>query len=167
MEIRNIDQNVLELGGVLVRKYLRLHIATVIFIMLLGCSKTELPPGPRGDGFILGDRDKQAQVIRVLEDRSIPYKINSRGFVIYMLENEAEVLGIIREIEFSGRLNPNHFESEILFSKEIKSIYVKEFKKSSIPYHIDVMAGDEYIYWSQIYGPKVDRIRQKINLESR
>ncbi len=64
-------------------------------------------------------------------------------------------------------MDPNHFESEILLSEEIERLYIDEFRRCSIPHRLDTYGGENYISWSQVYGPKVDCIRQKVNLDFR
>lgn len=133
---------------------------------MCSCSKEGLPAGTRGGGFNLADKNKHDQVINILKGRKIPYEINSRGMTIYMLDNQAEVLGIIREVQYGGELDSNYFESETLQSEELKAMYLEEFRQASIPYQLDSFDGKEHIFWSQIYGPQVDEIRQKINKEA-
>ena len=133
---------------------------------MFACSKDGLPAGTRGGGFSMADKNKHDQVINALKERKIPYEVNSRGMTIYMLDNQAEVLGIIRDVQFEGELDPNYFESEILQTKELKEMYIEEFRHASIPYQLDSFDGNEHIFWSQTHGPKVDQIRQKINKEA-
>lgn len=135
-------------------------------LFLFACSKDGLPSGARGGGFNLADKNKHDQVINVLKERKIPYEVNSRGMTIYMLDNQAEVLGIIREVQYEGELDPNYFESEILQTEDLKEMYLEEFQQASIPYQLDSFDGKDHIFWSQTYGPKVDKIRQKINKEA-
>ena len=137
-----------------------------ISLVLLACSAKEdgLPEtGARGGGFGLVQDQTYEQIIERFKEKDIPYEVNSRGFTIYMLKDQAEVLGIIRDVQNGGVLKPNSLESEILHTKSIKALYIKMFEEAGIPYFIDTTFGYERIVWRQLYGPEVDRIRQWIN----
>lgn len=137
----------------------------MISIIASACSKNNLPPGERAGGFRLADPEKHSKVLKALQSENIPFEINDRGMAVYMLENQAKVLGVIRDIQHDGVIDPNYFESQALLNQEIKTIYINEFKEAKIPFRLDFFNEDEYIFWSQTYGTQVDSIQQKINLE--
>ncbi len=84
-----------------------------------------------------------------------------------MLEDQAEVLSIIRKVQYDGNLDEKIFESAIVQGQEFKERYIDEFESASIPFFFDTVNGLEHIFWSQIHGPIVDKIRQKINIQIR
>ena len=107
------------------------------------------------------------RAIELLRDKNIPYEINSKGFIVYLLRNQAEVLGIIRDVKYNGVLSDNIFESEIMRSDNQKNKYISAFTENNIPYMLEPLFGELYLHWPQTYGPEVDIIVQKINIELR
>lgn len=138
-----------------------------LFLFLVGCSSEGLPPGDRAGGIKFSKESEREKVISMFEEKEIPYEFDDRGFVNYLLKDQAQVLGIVRNVKYGERLSPTYFESEILPNEDIKKLYIEEFKKASIPYQLDTHSGDQHIFWRQTYGPQVDLIRQKINMEVR
>ena len=124
-----------------------------------------LPSGPRAEGFQLSDKSKNAEVLKIMKERGIPYTINSRGLTIYMLNDFAKVEGIIRDVRFDGKLSNSVIESEAIFHKDVKKKLISSLKKAGVPYSLGKNNGVEFVYWMQVYGPKVDIIRQKIKID--
>lgn len=68
----------------------------------------------------------------------------------YLLENEAEVLGIKRKIEYGESLDENQWEAMILATDIAREKYEEAFKENGIPYFVLERAEVVQINWSQI-----------------
>jgi len=137
-----------------------IYLSVVLF--LFGCSDAELPAGKRGEAFQLADTNKQKQVLVVMEDRKIPFKLDEHGFVVYLLRDQADVHGILRKVEYGDNLNHNTWESAVLVDQLTREKYEAAFQAAGIPYDISEQKGVVQINWSQTYGPQVDILRQKL-----
>ena len=135
--------------------------------VLSGCSNDSLPPGDRAGGVMFSDSVLREKMLSAFEENNIPVEIDQRGFVNFLLKDQSKVLGIIRDIKFGGDLNSNYYESVVVHSEKVKNKYVFEFEKQKIPFDIIKYDGEDQISWSQKYGPEVDKIQQKINMEFR
>ena len=148
---------------------LNLIRSSILFLSLSlsACSDDLLPPGDRGGEIMLENEHKNMLLINRLEGEDIPYELSSQGWIKYMLADQAKVMGIIRSINYAEGLRDDVFESEIINDNEMKSEYISEFVRSGIQYHLGSHLGNEYIFWKQTDGPKVDVIRQRINVSLR
>ena len=132
---------------------------------MFGCADSELPAGKLGGGFKLTDLEKHKEAIAALEEREIPYELDERGMALYMLRNQADVHGILRKIHHGEELKGNVWESAVLVDELTREKYEDAFSHAEIPYSISEHEGVTLIEWSQIYGPRVDVIRQKLDGE--
>lgn len=141
---------------------------TLILSIFSGCSNDNqqggLPPGSHFAGsFKLADPKKHSYALELIRDKGIPVEIDEKGSIAYSVENQAVVLGIRRIALYGDSLDPSVFESELLGSDDArKKFYEKTFKENNIPYRLSSINGQLHIVWSQIYGPDVDLIKQKI-----
>lgn len=143
------------------------HIALILVLLLLGsCSKeSELPAGLRAGGFKLADTSQQEIVLEQMTELSIPFKVNERGFVIYMEKDVAQVRGLMRKAQYGGELTHKITESTSFIDSKHRELLILKFEKQGIPYNLDSYNGYEHITWSQLYGPKVDLIIQEVGFE--
>lgn len=143
---------------------------TAIFL-LFGCSGPELeseidlPPGIRGNQFKVYSKKEEKEILSELEARGIPFDVDESGYVHYLMQNHAEVLGIKREASFGPGIDPGFRDSIPLLSDTVKNKYTSELTTQNIPFDIRSKDGVEFLYWSHRYSREVDLIRQKINLE--
>lgn len=140
----------------------------LLLVFLLSCSRDpELPAGDRADGIKLADSVENDKALAIFQSQKIPFEIDRFGFINYMLKDQAKVLGIIREVRYGQKLNPKHYESIVIHTDQEKERYIAEFKQNNIPYNVEYSQGLVHLYWSQVYGPEVDQIQQKVNMELR
>ena len=139
----------------------------LLLSLMVGCSGEKLPAGDRAGGVKFSNPTEREKILVEFRNEKIPFEIDERGFVNFMLRDQARVLGIIRTAKFGKKLNPNYFESLIVHSIEAKNKYITELNINSIPYRIDSYEGSTHIFWEQTYGPQVDQIQQKVNTELR
>ena len=132
---------------------------------LVSCSNNELPAGHHADGFSLANLDHQKQVLETMEAQNIPYIINDRGFIVYLLKNQAQVHKIKRQVQHGKSLHTEIWESHILANDYVRNKYAAAFKENSIPFHITNKNGITQINWSQIHADKVDMLRQQLDIE--
>lgn len=118
-----------------------------------------------GEPFKLSDQKSQNAVINELKKEGIPFQVDDRGFVNYLLTDQAKVDGIQRTILYGPSLDQNHFESIVLVNDYERKKYEKGFSESGIPYSIVTYQGQALIEYSQSYGPKVDLIKQQLDIE--
>ena len=131
----------------------------------MGCTEPDGIVGARAGGFKNADGDKKAKIVSLMEKKGIQYIVDIDGYIIYLLKNQAEVLGIERSVTDGKILDPNVIESEVLIIVGAREKYESEFSKRNIPYKIAEYYGMEHISWSQQYAMEVDLIRQKVNIE--
>lgn len=144
---------------------MKIILVIIIIISSIGCSSEKLPAGVRADGFKFADSGQQSAFIDLMKEENIPFEINKNGFVIYLLKNEATVFRMLRKIQYGENLNPDIWESAILANTEIRDNYVKAFSENGIRYYIKEDNGVIQIKWSQTDGPKVDVLRQQLDLK--
>jgi hypothetical protein len=140
----------------------------IIVIGLLSCSgvDSDLPAGIRGESFRISDQQEQTEVLDEMSDQKIPYKVDTKGFVHYLLKDQAEVFGIQRRVRYGETLDPNLTESTILPNKDVMSMYTEALLESRIPYKTHIRDDGWYeISWSQADGPRVDQIREDAEFE--
>ncbi len=135
-------------------------------LLLVSCSKEQkLPAGLRAGGFNLADAKKQEMVLNRMAENSIPYKVDERGFVIYMEKDTAKVLGFMREALYGPALTNRVIESTVVIDKTHRELLISRFERQEIPYKLESHYGTENITWLQLYGPKVDVIIQEVEFE--
>ena len=138
----------------------------LVVVLLVSCSKEqELPAGLRAGGFKLADAKKQEMVLNRMAANSIPYKVDERGFVIYMEKDTAKVLGFKREAHYGPALTNRVIESTAVIDKTHRELLVARLERQEIPYKLESHNGTENITWLQLYGPKVDVIIQEVEFE--
>lgn len=142
--------------------------ATLFLVaIILGCAPDgDTPAGCRGEPFILNDPQKQAKILKQLDEDGVPYWQDNEEYIHYLLNDHAKVLGMRREVEYGKELKPEVYESRILFSDLQREEYERRFIEKGIPYKIGQHAGKDFIEWGQVYGPQVDKIIQNIAFES-
>jgi hypothetical protein len=136
-----------------------------IVLVLGGCTKAELPAGKRAGGFQIVDRKMQEAVIAEMRKRDIPLLIDERGFVNFLLEDQAEVEGIMRSIQHGPNLDPGYFETIVLVNDYVRSRYEERFHEESIPFTISTHENYYLLEYSQTYGPQVDLLAQELEIE--
>lgn len=150
------------------------YLIFLVYLLLfsVGCKEKEsdLTSGLSAYGFKMANLSERSDVLKKMEEESIPYKINERGFITYRLINQAAVLGIVRDVAHKGKIDRNYLESIDIANDEIMDRYIYEFNVNNIPYStnedfVNLNTSARMIFWSQSYGKKVDLIRQKINLQ--
>lgn len=129
---------------------------------MFSCSDTDFPPGRRGQPIDLGDISQNKKLYSELEKRNIPFILDEKGFVHYLMDNQAEVFGIVRRIKYGEVLKKEVFETQVIPNDKILRLYEGQFRKAGINYKIITRNGWKEISWSQIDGEKVDLIRENI-----
>jgi len=141
------------------------YLYSLLALCLFGCTDNELPAGARAGGFKLADANQQNEVLAVMNDADIPFIIDKRGFVVYLLRDQSAVHGILRTVQHGENLDPTYWESAVLVDQLTRDKYEAAFRDAEIPYDITENEGVIQINWSQTYGPQVDVIRQKLDEE--
>lgn len=144
---------------------LRLVSALLCLLLIAACAETELPAGKRGRIFKLADEERQAFAIARLEERNIPYVVDSEGFIQTIMADQAKVDGIRREATYGSELNSSVWESEIIANADMRHHYESAFSEASIQYTIRSDEGIESIEWNQLDGPKLDAILHSVDEE--
>ena len=143
-------------------------VLSIVFIALClsACheqEKDDLPAGYRGQAFNFGDKNLQNTIINQMYKNGIPYFVDERGFVQYLLEDQAEVQSIIRTVRYGDNLSYWVEEIKIIGDKTTVQRYTEALDDSQIPYRIRETEGDIVIVWAQVYGPAVDIIFENID----
>jgi hypothetical protein len=142
----------------------------LLMFLLSACSgpDTELPPGYRIFSIpIFLESDVNNKIKERLEERDIPFEVSEQGHIHYSAINQAEVLGIIRDIRFNGEIRSDYFEMMVVSSKISRDLFAAAFDEEGILYRVeasDISEGYFVFYWNQTYGAKVDVIRQRVNM---
>jgi hypothetical protein len=144
-------------------KIVKLFCLALFCSVALGCSNDELPAGNIAEGFLLADPDQHKAVLNIMRDKGIPYEENDRGYIVYLLKDQAKVHGIERIVLYGRDLNETIFETASLVNDDTRQKYEAAFREKNIPYRISSDNGITHIIWSQKYGPRVDVIRQKVD----
>lgn len=153
-------------------------IASLIFIVLVtGCSpdyEIELPAGSYEYIYQFRDPSKQENFIQELEQRNLPHVVDDHGFVMHMLIDHAEVLGIYRSIKHGGKNQSDEtdFSESLSFSshpesQEKKLRFLAELNSRGIHYRRSGNRDSSYVYWRTKDGPQVDQIRQDVECSLR
>ena len=143
----------------------RLLIIFILFALIACSGDNGLGAGYRAGGFSVANSDHQKEIVRRLKKADVPFEINDGGMINYLLIDQAKVLGIVRKVQYEGKLSDNVLESTILLNDDVKAMYEKAFNQENIPYTLDYVNDINHISWSQKYGSQVDLIRQNINLQ--
>ena len=143
------------------------NVAYIFLILgILSCTKEQgLPAGLRAGGFKLADEFKQEQILNEMNEMSIPFEIDERGFVRYMQNDVAEVRKIIRGIHYEGKDSQFNLESEIAQNEAQLALYEEKFKEKGIPYDVEPQESRFSIVWRVAYADKVDQIVEDIGFE--
>jgi hypothetical protein len=131
--------------------------------VLAACSTADLPAGKRGAPFLLTDTGSHEFVLRELEREGVPYKLDDRGFVQYLLKDQSKVHGIERRAIYGEELRQDIWESAILVDDLTRAAYEQAFASAGIPYRITSRGGVTEIEWNQLHGPEVDVLRQRVD----
>ena len=143
----------------------RVLFLAIVLATFGGCSSKSLPAGVRGEPFLLSDQSQQEEIIEVLKERNLPFDIDSEGYIVYLLANQAEIHGILRTVQYGDVLRDNVTESAILANEDVRKIYEAAFVEEEIPYDIRKHDGLIEIEWNQLHGIHVDRLRQRVDTE--
>lgn len=133
------------------------------FLLLVSCADTELPAGLRSEPFYLVNPEAQNFVLRELAGKGIPHKIDEEGFIHFLLKDQSKVYSIERRALYGDELRDDVWESEIVLGEDSRRAYPKAFAEAGIPHRVHEKDGVMEIEWNQIYGPKVDQLRQEID----
>lgn len=134
-------------------------------LVVVACTDVELPAGIRGEPFKILDVERHYELSSELDRLNVPFEVDFKGFIHYLQEDEAEILGLKRRLEFGSKLDPNIIESMLLPNIAALNQYSAELSQKKIP-HETISRDDGWyeITWSQIYGPHVDQIREATGL---
>ncbi|RUO17967.1 hypothetical protein [Aliidiomarina haloalkalitolerans] len=137
------------------------------FVAAVGCDSPKLPAGERAGGFGLNDESSRA-ALEIMKTEQIAYEIkevNGSKFVFYLLDDKSRVLGILRKSRYGDELNPYIWESMPISTPEYLKAYRAAFEEMGIRYDLEERYGIVYFRWSQINGPQVDVLRQRVEQE--
>jgi hypothetical protein len=96
----------------------------------------------------------QKDILALLEERNIPYKLDKDKFILYRSDYEREVKSVLKEIEKRHSLPlPNKYLSNPTEQKYFLSL----LEKSNIPFEIMKLdaEGNDYVVWEWNYDAKV------------
>ena len=148
-------------------KYILICMSVVFILGCIDDSRDGLPAGKRAGGISLKDSHQNELLIEKMEKSGIPYEVDDRGMINYLLKDYAEIQGFARQIQIGSVLDPNISDSAILFSDDSQIKYEKKFKEKGIPYTIRRHGGVQHIFWSLQHSPLVDIIQQEVEFEMR
>jgi len=134
-----------------------------VLAVLTACTPPELPPGKRGGAFLFVDPEKQEFVLSELERQGVPYKLDEKGMAHYMLKDQSVVHGLKRRAHYGEGLRSDVWESAVLVDGLTRNTYKDAFATAGIPHRIVEQDGVTQIEWNQMYGPRVDQLRQKMD----
>ena len=98
-----------------------------------------------------------------MEEHSIPYEIDEKGFIIHLQRDLAQVRGLKRKVTHQGR---PVIESIFFTSDRHKSLVLAKFEKHGIYYDSWVTeSGTEAISWPPRFNRQVDLIVQQVGFE--
>jgi|GEM_PF-4424474 len=112
----------------------------------------------------LNDKDYPL-FLKELEKAGIKYRINERNFVVHNVKDTATVSAIARKVHFGPELNPNIYELLGYSGEKNKEFILDQLTQQGIKYIVmpdETYPGTGAINYSQIHGPKVDVIKQKV-----
>ena len=141
----------------------KLILTAVLLVSFSACSNEGLPSGHRGESFKLANLDQQRNVLNIMAKESIPYKVDERGFVHYLLDDQAEVHGIMRGAKYGEKLSNKIVESKIFIDTSFIDAYKNALDDKKIPYSIRQERGHTALEWVQLYGPEVDIIIESVD----
>ena len=137
---------------------------TLYVVVSAGCSENELPAGIMGGAFKLEDKNAQDKILSIMGNSNIPYEVDHDGFIHYLLKNQAQINTIKRNVIYGSMLSENILETAIINNKS-RDKYAYHLKKENISFRIYSYNGNIHLEWNQKDGPKVDIIRQNIEME--
>ena len=157
-------------------QYFLLIILFSSVFCLIGCQQDtssqdeiKIKVGMVGYGY-LADPKKQQALLDELDQEDIYYELHelrNKERLYHRAEDTARFYNIERKILYGEELNPDIQEVIFVSGKEQKDEYVDAFEKADVPFWTRDVS-DEYPAWainySQYYGPKVDQIRQEMEL---
>ena len=107
----------------------------------------------------------QNDILAMLEERNIPYKLDKDKFILYRSHDESEVKSVLKEIEkrHSPPL-PNKYFS----NSEEQKYFLSLLEKSNIPFKIMKLdsEGNDYIVWDWNYDGKVQDLLLEVYKKS-
>ncbi|MDD9893096.1 MAG: hypothetical protein OXT49_06265 [Gammaproteobacteria bacterium] len=133
-------------------------------LVLTACSRQPFE-GPEGQPTQLYDIQHQLSFEEKLRERKIPFYEDDMGFIRFPLKHQAEIFSIKREVVYGETLNFNNLESMVVTSEGMLEIYRDYLDSAGISYTVNRNNGRDSFIWSQIDGPRVDEIRQKVMQE--
>ena len=146
----------------LMMKVNRFFLLWFLILALISCGDNDLPFGHRAEAFKLGDSRLQDRVLAQMSKHKIAYTLDEEGFVNYLLDDYAEVEGMIRVERYGQTLSYKIIESKILFDQQVIDQYVRAFDEGGIPYTLNRESTHSSFKWAQVYGPEVDLIIESV-----
>lgn len=131
-------------------------------LLVVSACGTQQFEGPAGQPTRLYDAEHQQAFVEELAKRNIPFFEDEMGLIRFPLRHQAEVFGIEREIVNGGQLSSDALESMVVPTTAMLESYRGYFAEAGIPYSVGSNNGMTSIIWSQVYGSKVDQIRQQV-----
>ncbi|TCZ90073.1 hypothetical protein [Lysobacter sp. N42] len=143
----------------------RLKILLLIIFVSVGCNDAELPAGVRANLPFGNTAVEKEQIIEIMRSRGIAFTTLNRGdnsYIVYNAEDMAEVLSIQRQVKFGDNLDSNYFESLILRDDTQRARFEEAFDEVGIRYFVSTDFDRIEIHWTQVDGPQVDEIRERL-----
>lgn len=137
----------------------------IFFLCLAGCDSHD-PPVLVGEPFRFDDEHKNAFASKKLAEQGVKFQRDGQGFFYYEPDYHAEVLGVLRSIRTNDTLRESNHESLLLLSDEQRFFFEEELHKAGIPFFTHEDIGDLHLSWSEVYGTKVDQIREEYLIRS-
>ncbi len=120
-----------------------------------------------GGGVRFNDSGKQQLLKKELESLGVKYWEQKDGTISYLLVETAKFRQAERKIAHGEELNSNIHESIPLSSEFERNILKDDLKRAGIQFNeLADEHGETNIYWSQLDGPTVDVIIQKVKVEA-
>jgi len=157
------------------RYFLFLLLLTSLFCLISCESETPSESGIKVNlGMVaygyLADPEKQELLLDLLKQEGIYYELHEhreKQRIYHKAEDTSRFYGLRRKVLYGEQLNPNIEESLLTIGEQERDQHIAIFKKVGVPFTIREVAG-QYTAWSikysQYYGPKVDQIRQEMEL---
>lgn len=137
-------------------------ILILTLILIHGCGSGELPAGDIAGTVFFPDRSEKKQFIFLMKNNNIPFEVDERNEIIYLLRDKASVLGLRRQVLYGDNLREDIIESTVIVDGNFRHVYESVFSENKIPYSIDTSDGVTQIRWNQKQGKEVDIVIQDI-----
>ncbi len=153
----------------------QLSIYLIIVTVLISSCKIEIFGGNDESTFTgpswslgFGDEDNYKEFLKMLNEENIPYRSEGRKSIQVPVNFIAKTRAIKRNILHGEKLEPYTFEV-IIVNNVTQKKYELSFKEQNIPFTLKNIHGAEEgwksMHYSQLYGPQVDQIKQRLMVE--